>query len=86
MRDWLAFIGYVLAWIILLIHCIYIGNTILYKADNLIIFCQTIYYFSFVQLLVGNYLAQYYYGWSWMHMKFFPNYFAETIPSQYNER
>jgi hypothetical protein len=86
MKEWLAFIGYILSWIILVIHAIYVGNSILYKVDNLVIFCQTVYFFSFVKLLVGNALAQYYFGWSWMHMKFWPNYFKYTVPSQYEER
>jgi hypothetical protein len=85
MKEWLAHIGYVMSWVILLVHCIYVGNTILYKVDNLIIFGQTIYLFTFVKLLVGNNLAQYYYGWFWMHMGFFPNYFKYTVPNQYDE-
>jgi len=74
-----------MSWVILLVHCIYVGNTILYKVDNLIIFTQTIYFFIFVKLLVGNTLSQYYYGWFWMHMGFFPNYFKYTVPVQYDE-
>ena len=74
-----------MSWIVLLVHAIYIGNTMLYKTDNLIIFCQTIYFFSFVNLLVGNHLAQYYYGWIYMHLGFWPNYFDGTIPNQYEE-
>jgi hypothetical protein len=85
MKDWLAYVGYILSWVILVIHCLYIGNTILYKVDNLIIFCQTIYFFTFVKLLVGNTLAQYYYGWFYMHMGFWPNYFKSTVPNQYDE-
>ncbi len=49
----------------------------------MIIFCQTIYFFTFVKLLVGNTLAQYYHGWRWMHMGFFANYFS--VPVQYDE-
>lgn len=86
MKEWLAHIGFIMAWIILIVHSIYIGNSILYKVDNLIIFCQTVYFFTFAKLLVGNTLAQYYYGWFWMHMGFWPNYFKSTVPSQYEER
>jgi hypothetical protein len=57
----------------------------MYKMDNLIIFCQSIYFFTFVKLLVGNTLAQYYHGWLWMHLGFYVNYFEGTIPSQYEE-
>lgn len=67
--------------VIVILHCIYIGNGILYKMDNLIIFGQTIYYFSFVKLLTGKLLAQFYYGWIFTHIGFFPNFF--TTPNLY---
>lgn len=51
--------------------------------DNLIILIQTIYYFSFVKILVGRLLAQFYYGWIFAHLGFFPNFF--TTPNMYRE-
>lgn len=51
--------------------------------DNLIILVQTIYYFSFVKILVGRLLAQFYYGWIFAHLGFFPNFF--TTPNMYRE-
>ncbi len=80
---WLAILGYVVSSIILLVHCVYVGNGLLYKVDNLIVLAQTVYLFQFVQLLVGNTLAQYYYGWGVMHLTFWPNYFSSAIPSNY---
>jgi hypothetical protein len=56
---------------------------LLYKMDNLIILCQTIYYFSFVKILVGKLLAQFYYGWVFSHLGFFKNFF--TTPDSYRE-
>jgi len=43
--------------------------------DNLIIFTQSIYFFLFRNVLIGNSIAQYYYGWSWLHIDFYKNYF-----------
>ncbi len=51
--------------------------------DNLIILVQSIYYFSFVKILVGKLLAQFYYGWIFSHAGFFPNFF--TVPNGYRE-
>ena len=51
--------------------------------DNLLILVQTIYFFSFVKVLVGRLLAQFYYGWIYSHVGFFPNFF--TTPDQYRE-
>lgn len=51
--------------------------------DNLIILVQSIYYFSFVKILVGKLLAQFYYGWIFAHAGFFPNFFS--IPNGYRE-
>lgn len=75
MKTWLAYIGYVMAIVIILLHAVFIGNELLYKVDNLVIFVQTIFYFSFVQNLVGRLLAQYYFGWSFAHARFLPNLF-----------
>jgi len=71
--------------VIILLHVVFIGNDLLYKVDNTLILAQTIYYFSFVQLLVGKLLAQFYYGWIFAHFGFFPNFFVNTIPSNYVE-
>jgi hypothetical protein len=81
MKTWLAIIGQIMGVVIVAMHCIYVGNELLYKMDNLIILAQTIYYFSFVKLLVGRLLAQFYYGWIFAHLGFFPNFF--TTPNQY---
>lgn len=68
---------------IILLQVVYVGNDLLYKADNLVILGQTIYFFSFVHLLVGKLLSQFYYGWIFTHFGFFPNFFSPTIPSSY---
>ncbi len=69
--------------VIIVMHCVYVGNELLYKMDNLIILVQSIYFFSFVKILVGKLLAQFYYGWIFAHAGFFPNFF--TIPNGYRE-
>ena len=85
MTHWLAYFGYILTWFILILHTIYIGNGLIYKVDNLLVLGQTFYFFQFVNLLTGNYLSQFYYGWKWMHGGFFPNFFGKTIPNGYFE-
>jgi len=57
----------------------------MYKVDNALILAQTIYFFTFAQLLVGKLLSQFYYGWIFAHFGFFPNFFTDTIPSRYIE-
>jgi hypothetical protein len=78
-KKWLAGIGYVLSIFLILLHCIYIANGILYKMDNIIIFAQSLFFFLFNQTLIANPVAQYYYGWSWAHLNFFPNYFTPDL-------
>jgi hypothetical protein len=85
MKTWLAYIGYIMGLTIILLHVVFIGNDLIYKVDNTLILGQTIYFFSFVQLLVGKLLSQFYYGWIFTHFGFFPNFFASTIPSNYVE-
>lgn len=85
MKTWLAYIGYIMGITLILLHVVFIGNDLLYKVDNAIILGQTIYFFSFVQLLVGKLLAQFYYGWVFTHFGFFPNFFASNIPPNYAE-
>lgn len=85
MKTWLSFIGQVMSIVIIVLHVVFIGNDMLYKVDNTLILAQTIYYFSFVQLLVGNLLAQFYYGWIFAHFGFFPNFFEDLIPANYVE-
>jgi hypothetical protein len=75
----LAIVGYILSLLILLTHCIYIGNGLTYKMDNIIIFCQSIFYFLFTRILISNPVGQYYYGWSWIHLNFYPNYFSSLL-------
>ena len=75
----LAYIGYILSLLVLMTHCIYIGNGYTYKMDNLIIFAQTIFYFLFTDIFISNPVSQYYYGWSWMHVNFYPNYFWSLL-------
>jgi hypothetical protein len=84
-RHWLAIIGYIISFVIIIIHAVYIGNGLLYKVDNLIIFVQSIYFFSFIKLLVGIPLAQFYYGYLYSHFGFYPNYFTRTLPDGYVE-
>ena len=60
-----------------------IGNELLYKVDNLLIFVQTIYYFAYAQNLVGRLLSQFYFGWSFAHARFLPNLFNNIIPPRY---
>lgn len=79
MKKWLAGIGYVLSILVIIVHCIYIANSILYKMDNIIIFIQSIYFFLFNRILISNPLAQFYYGFSWAHLNFFPNYFEPEL-------
>ena len=83
MNRWLAYLGYIFSWIIILLHAVYIGNNLLYKVDNLLVLAQTYYFFQFINLLAGNYLSQFYYGWRWSHGGFFPNFFSGTIPNGY---
>ena len=75
MKTWLAYIGYIMAIVLILLHAVFVGNDLLYKVDNAIILAQTIYFFSFVQLLIGKLLSQFYYGWIFAHFGFFPNFF-----------
>lgn len=85
MTHWLAYFGYIFSWMIILLHAIYIGNCLIYKVDNLLVLAQTYYYFQFVNLLVGNTLSQFYYGWRWSHGGFFRNFWINTIPGNYYE-
>ena len=85
MKTWLAYIGYIMSITIILLHAVYIGNELLYKVDNLLIFVQSIYYFSFAKNLVGHLLAQFYYGWFYAHAGFLPNIFSAEIPPHYVE-
>ena len=85
MRTWLAHIGYIMGIVLILLHAVFVGNDLLYKVDNALILAQTVYFFSFVQLLIGKLLAQFYYGWIYAHFGFFPNFFSSTIPSNYVE-
>ena len=86
MNRWLAYLGYIFSWIIILLHAVYIGNNLLYKVDNLLILAQTYYFFQFINLLTGNYLSQFYYGWRWSHGGFFSNFFSRAIPSGYYDQ
>lgn len=83
MKTWLAIIGEIMSWVLILLHVVFIGNDLMYKVDNVLILVQTIYFFSFVQLLIGSVLAQFYYGWIYAHGGFFVNFFADRIPSGY---
>lgn len=85
MKTWLAYIGYIMGLVLICLQVVFIGNDLLYKTDNTLILAQSIYFFSFVQLLVGKLLSQFYYGWLFAHFGFFPNFFANTIPSNYIE-
>lgn len=85
MRTWLAYIGYIMGPVLICLHAVFIGNDLLYKVDNTLILAQTLYFFSFVKLLVGQLLSQFYYGWLFSMFGFFPNFFTSTIPSNYVE-
>lgn len=85
MTTWLAYIGYIMSIVILLLHIVFIGNELLYKVDNLLIFTQSIFYFSFVQNLVGRLLAQFYFGWSFSLARFLPNLFDSIVEDHYVE-
>lgn len=85
MKTWLAYIGYIMGLVIILLHVIFIGNDLLYKVDNTLILAQSIYFFSFVKLLVGKLLSQFYYGWLFAHFGFWPNFFGNQVPAQYIE-
>ena len=85
MKTWLAYIGYIMGPVLICLHAVFIGNGLLYKVDNTLILAQTIYFFSFVELLVGKLLSQFYYGWLFSMFGFFPNFFKDTIPSNYTE-
>lgn len=85
MTTWLAYIGYIMSIVVIVLHVVFIGNELLYKADNLLIFIQTIFFFEFVQNLVGRLLAQFYFGWSFAHARFLPNLFNSIIPDHYVE-
>lgn len=83
MKTWLAYIGYIMSIVIILLHAVYIGIGYLYKMDNLLIFIQTIYYFIYVKLLIGRLLVQFYYGWYFAHVGFLPNLLNVFIPNNY---
>lgn len=83
MKTWLAYIGYIMGPVLICLHAVFIGNDLLYKVDNTLILAQAIYFFSFVQLLVGKLLSQFYYGWLFSMFGFFPNFFDNLIPSNY---
>lgn len=82
-QTWLAYIGYILSIVIILLHAVFIGMEHLYKVDNLLIFIQTIFFFIFTKNFVGKLLSQYYYGFSWAHARFLPNIFSNEIPDHY---
>lgn len=82
-HSWLAIIAFILSLIMICLHAIYVGNQLIYKVDHYLIFVQSLYYFSFVHLLINSSIAQYYYGFLWSHFGFFPNYFYNTIPPNY---
>lgn len=82
-QGWMAILAYIFSLGIIALHCIYIGNYLLYKVDNILILAQSLYFFSFINLMVGNPVSQYYYGFLWSHFGFFPNYFAGAIPPMY---
>ena len=84
-KYWLAYIGYIMSIVILLLHFVFVGNELLYKVDNLLIFVQTIFYFSFARNLVGRLVSQFYYGWFFAHAGFLPNIFQDTVPDYYVE-
>ena len=84
-KYWLAYIGYIMSIVILLLHFVFIGNELLYKVDNLLIFVQSVFYFSFAKNLVGRLVAQFYYGWFFSHAGFLPNLFSSVIPDYYAE-
>ena len=75
----LAYIGYILSIAVLMTQCVYVGNGLTYKMDNFIILTQSIFYFLFTDVFISNPVSQYYYGWSWMHLKFFPNFFWSLL-------
>lgn len=76
-----AFVGYFLSLVILLTHCVFVGNGVMYKMDNLIILAQSVFFFLFVRVLTSNPVGQFYFGWSWMLLGFFPNYFSGLVSS-----
>lgn len=84
-QTWLAYIGYIMSIVIILLHVVFIGNELLYKVDNVLIFVQSIFYFSFVKNLAGRLLGQFYFGWSFAHARFLPNLFSSIIPDHYYE-
>ena len=84
-KTWLAYIGYIMGIVLICLHVVYIGNDLLYKVDNTLILAQSIYFFSFVKLLAGKLLSQFYYGWIFAHFGFFPNFFINAIPPNYVE-
>lgn len=83
--KWLAIVAYILSLLTIMLHAIYIGNYLLYKVDNLLIFVQCVWYFLFIKIFVGHPLAQYYWGFSWSHWEFFPNFFRNSVPRDYYE-
>lgn len=85
MTRWLAYFGYIFSWFIIILHAVYIGNGLIYKVDNLLVLAQTYYFFQFVNLLAGNTLSQFYYGWRWMHGGYFRSFWFNTIPGGYYE-
>lgn len=79
-----AWVGWILAVLILVTHWIWVGNGMLYKMDNLIILGQAIFCCLFLRTLSENTLGQYYYGWGWLLLDFFPNYFRGYVSSAAN--
>jgi hypothetical protein len=74
-----VWIGYLFSVLILATHCLFVGNNLMYKMDNLIIFGQAIFCLLFVRTLSSNPVAQFYYGWNWLHLLFYPNYFLSLL-------
>ena len=83
MKTWLAYIGYIMGPVLIVLHAVFIGNDLMYKVDNTLILAQALYFISFVQLLVGKLLSQFYYGWLFAMFGFFPNFFGNTVPAHY---
>lgn len=79
------YFGVVLCIVALCCHIIYIGNGLMYHADNYIVLLQTIYFFLLKRFPMPVQLMQFYNGFGIAHFKFFPSFLAAAIPVGYLE-
>jgi hypothetical protein len=76
----LASVSGTLSIVLLILQVIYAGNDLMYKVDNAFIMAQTVYYFLYSKGVLDLGISQFFYGWIFAHLGFFPNLFENSIP------